>query len=175
MNTTTHEHCDAHETGRNHTGRDVNLETLSLDKSEQHFQAWVDSVRWQFAKTYAKKAPHEYTVTEWKPELDATFKQFVQFIRDHGQIDLYHGHPFTVYYLNGWKYWTMGDPLEETTLINRTCAEWCLRFKLTWIPPPGFKPMPVSQRESCRNILQAYDAICQTPSVRMSPLNNERE
>jgi hypothetical protein len=175
MNTTTQQHGDATQTRHDLSDQNVNMETLYRNEAERRFQAWVDSVRWQFAKTYAKKAPHEYTVTDWRPDLEAKFKECVLFIRKHGQIDLYHGHPFTVYYMNGWKYWTMGDLLEETTLINRTCAEWCVRFKLTWNPPSSFKPMLPTQCESCRKILLAYDAICQTPPAKISPVINEKE
>jgi hypothetical protein len=107
-------------------------------ESEKQFQEWVDSVRWQFAKTYAKNAPHEYTITEWRPELHETLRAFACFIREHGQIDLYHGHPFTVYYLNGWKYWSCDKDSDNATLINRTCEEWSVKFGLTWNPPKGF-------------------------------------
>ncbi len=169
MNITTQQQGNAHETIQTGDG------TLSRKEQERLFQTWVDSVRWQFAKTYAKKAPHEYTITEWKPELDATFKQFVLFIRQNGQIDLYHGHPFTVLYMNGWKYWTMGSPVEETTLINRTSEVWSTSFKLTWNPPASFNPMPPAQCESCLRILRAYDAICQTPPAKISPVIKEKE
>jgi hypothetical protein len=108
-------------------------------ESEKQFQEWVDSVHWKFAKTYAKHAPHEYTVTEWKPELGKTFTVLAHFICEHGQIDLYHGHPFTVYYLNGWKYWICDKNPDDATLINRTCEEWSVKFGLTWNPPAGFK------------------------------------
>jgi len=110
----------------------------SKDESEKQFQTWVDSVHWKFAKTYAKHAPHEYTVTEWKPELGKTFTALAHFICEHGQIDLYHGHPFTVYYLNGWKYWICDKDPDDATLINRTCEEWSVKFGLTWNPPKGF-------------------------------------
>ncbi len=111
----------------------------SKDESEKQFQTWVDSVHWKFSKTYAKHAPHEYTVTEWKPELGKTFTALAHFICERGQIDLYHGHPFTVYYLNGWKYWICDKDPDDATLINRTCEEWSVKFGLTWNPPAGFK------------------------------------
>lgn len=116
-------------------------------ESEKQFQEWVDSVHWKFAKTYAKHAPHEYSVTEWKPELGKTFTALARFICEHGQIDLYHGHPFTVYYLNGWKYWICDENPDEATLINRTCEEWSVKFGLTWNPPKGFKPVKNAGRD----------------------------
>ena len=116
----------------------IDLSPAERAQSEALFQAWVDCVYWQFAKTYAKKAPHEYTLVDWKPELAGTFRDIAAFIRAHGQIDPYHGHPFTVYYLNGWKYWDMDG------LINRTREEWCTQFNLTWNPPAWFNPAPSS-------------------------------
>lgn len=163
----TQQHGDAAQTTHPRSDQGVTLEALPRDEAEGGFQAWVDSVRWQFARTYAKKAPHEYTISAWRPELEARFKQCVVFIRKHGQVDRYHGRPFTVYYLNGWKYWTMGSPLEATALINRTCEDWCARFQLDWQPPACFAPMSPTRREACRRILQAYDAICQTPAAKV--------
>lgn len=119
----------------------------SREKAEQRLHDWVKSVRWQFAKKYAQKAPHEYTITDWNPEFDTTFKASVRFISRHGQIDLYHGHSFTVYYLNGRKYWTMGEPVAETELVNRPCEDWSTKLNLAWNPPAGFKTQADSPKE----------------------------
>jgi hypothetical protein len=101
-------------------------------------QAYVASVRWQFASTMPD-IPHWYTIRKWRPELDGAFVGFVRHIRSAGiRMDwpdppakpLYHNQYLL---LDGWKYWTMGDPHpgvvppietpETTTLINRARIE----------------------------------------------------
>ena len=65
--------------------------------------------------------PHEYTLRRRTPD-EATFERFVVFIREHGYTKLWKGDPHQYFDLDGWKYWTMGAPLEETILINRARA-----------------------------------------------------
>ena len=69
--------------------------------------------------------PHEYTVREWRPELEPQFFEFVELIRREGVVKpwpreapkpRYH---LTYLEIDGWEYWTMGAPLAETTVINR--------------------------------------------------------
>ncbi len=86
--------------------------------------AYIARVRWQFAKTMPQW-PHEYTVREWRPDLEPDFLGFAALIRGEGVIKpwpreadrpRYH---HTYLELDGWEYWTMGAPLPETTVINR--------------------------------------------------------
>jgi hypothetical protein len=70
-----------------------------------------------FAKTRPNN-PHFYTLAKnWNSRED--FEFVVQFIRDNCTVEYFYKKPYQVYYLNGWKYWTMGFPLEQTILINR--------------------------------------------------------
>jgi hypothetical protein len=108
--------------------------TYSLDEA----RAYIAAVRWQFAATMPR-IPHWYTVRKWRPELDDDFVAFVRYIRLTGiRIDwpdppakpLYRNQYLL---LDGWKYWTMGDPHpgvvppietpESTTLVNRARIE----------------------------------------------------
>lgn len=82
------------------------------------WRAFISLSRWTFAKTYAKKAPHEYTLRD-RTHSDATFCEFVQFIRDHGEKRYFWRKQYTYLMLDGWEYWTMGNPINETTVINR--------------------------------------------------------
>lgn len=84
------------------------------------FREYIPAVKWQFAKTYAKTSPHEYTVGKWKPEYQDKMVQIAWFIKKHGQHQMFKGYPYIVYFLDGWKYWTMDDNPDNTTLINRT-------------------------------------------------------
>lgn len=69
---------------------------------------------------YAKsmpKMPHHYTLREtWDSN---TFDYVVQKIRDMGVPERFFGKTYIYYYANGYKYWTMGNPVCETKLINR--------------------------------------------------------
>jgi hypothetical protein len=95
---------------------------MTFTQREAH--AYIAKVRWQFAKTMPQW-PHEYTVREWRPELDLDFLDFAGLIRREGVVKpwpresarpRYH---HTYLELDGWEYWTMGSPLPETTVINR--------------------------------------------------------
>ena len=44
-------------------------------------------------------------------------------IRTYGYIRRYKGYDYTSYDIDGWYYWTMGAPVEETILINRAQIE----------------------------------------------------
>ena len=72
---------------------------------------------WTFAKTMPEN-PHFYTLRKsWDD--DNFFVDCVQFIRDFGEIEVFKGRKYICLNLNGYKYWTMGAPLHQTTLINR--------------------------------------------------------
>jgi hypothetical protein len=87
-------------------------------------RTYVAAVRWQFAKTMPQW-PHEYTVREWRPELEEQFLAFVELIRRAGEVKpwpkdaLRPRYHHTYLEIDGWQYWTMGAPVAETTVINR--------------------------------------------------------
>jgi hypothetical protein len=86
--------------------------------NKKEINEYITSVKWQFAKTMPDN-PHEYTMTEWNPDKKELFDEFVLFIRKNGYEGYYFQKKFMYYDFDGYKYWTMGNPLEETTLINR--------------------------------------------------------
>lgn len=88
-------------------------------KSIEEIKEYIASVHWTFAKTYAETAPHEYTVRDWNPDKEELFVKFVEFIRKNGSVKTFWGNEYVYYNIDEWYYWTMGDPLEETILINR--------------------------------------------------------
>lgn len=72
---------------------------------------------YRFAKTMPEN-PHWYTLRKtWKRDED--FVEAVELIRRYGYTELYYGRPYTMFNLNGMKYWTMGAPIDITILINR--------------------------------------------------------
>ena len=48
-------------------------------------RAYIARVRWQFAKTMPRW-PHEYTVRQWRPDLDEEFSAFAALVRETGVI-----------------------------------------------------------------------------------------
>jgi hypothetical protein len=93
---------------------------VSFDQARRY----VAGARWQFAKTMPQW-PHEYTVRHWQPELEADFFAFAVLIRSNGIVKPWPPAPMTPRYrhtyleLNEWEYWTMGEPIPDTTVINR--------------------------------------------------------
>lgn len=76
---------------------------------------------WTFAKTYAKTWPHEYLVRDRVDK--EMFDQLVRHIREHGYQGHFYRKPITYFDEAGITYWTMGAPIEETTIINRCPKE----------------------------------------------------
>ena len=90
---------------------------------EAIIEKFIDSADWVFAKTYAKTAPHEYAVRDKTPSLEDEFVYFVKFIRKHGYKEKFWSKTHTYYDVGEYKYWTMGNPIEETTIINRAVVK----------------------------------------------------
>ena len=77
---------------------------------------FIEKNNWHFAKTMPQN-PHEYCL---RRETDETeFEEFVKLIRREGYQELYWGKMYICYNVGQYKYWTMGEPLEKTILINR--------------------------------------------------------
>lgn len=86
---------------------------------QEKIENYIRSVKWQNAKSYEKTAPHEYTIRWWRKDLEQDFIDFVLFIRANGVKERFYSKTFIYYYLGDYKYWTMGDPLETTWVLNR--------------------------------------------------------
>ena len=74
--------------------------------------------RWTFAKTMPW-CPHEYIVRDKCPLTEEEFLYFIDMQRRFGTPERWgrYNHPYL--YIDDHKYWTMGAPYEETTVINR--------------------------------------------------------
>jgi hypothetical protein len=94
-------------------------------------RAYIDEVFWKFASTMPQW-PHEYTVLRWRPEYEETFRAFVALIRTDGVVKPWPAdvpnprYRHTYLAIDGWDYWTMGEPVDEVELINRArlTREW---------------------------------------------------
>jgi hypothetical protein len=79
-------------------------------------EQFIARAPWRFAKTMADQ-PHEYTVRG--ETADEDFDWFVSYIREHSYRARYGGRFYTYLEVDRWRYWTMGAPVETTTIINR--------------------------------------------------------
>ena len=77
--------------------------------------------QWKFAKTMPF-APHEYIVKDRCPLTKDEFEYFVNMQREHGIRERWGKYNNPYLYINDYKYWTMGAPIEGTTVINRAKA-----------------------------------------------------
>ena len=88
-----------------------------LKGGNMDLKAFVAAQSWTFAKTYAKTWPHWYIVRKNVDE--ASFLEFVKIIRNNGYKGKFYNKEIIYYDLDEYTYWTMGAPIEETTIINR--------------------------------------------------------
>lgn len=76
----------------------------------------------KYAKTMPD-LPHWYTLREtWSDNKE--FDSCVRFIRKNGYAEVFKGMKYIMYNLNGYKYWTMGDLIVRTILINRALVSY---------------------------------------------------
>lgn len=89
--------------------------------SDKEIADFIERNTWYFAKTYASFCPHEYVVKNRLSEEDKDFfEKFAQHIRDNGWNAVYGSMGVNKYYAVGqYYYWTMGDPIPETIILNR--------------------------------------------------------
>jgi len=90
---------------------------LNYDK----LRSMIARCEWTFAKTMPF-APHEYIVKDKCPLTMDEFEYFVIMQREHGVNERWGKYNNPYLYIDDYKYWTMGAPLEETTVINRAKA-----------------------------------------------------
>jgi predicted DNA-binding transcriptional regulator YafY len=107
---------------------------------------FVESSQWTFAKTMSVW-PHEYLVRDRVDEND--FEDLVRHISAHGFEGRFYQMAITYFAEDGLLYWTMGAPLERTTIINR-CKEkdsYESRLQNGTLPPTSPKhDQPISQK-----------------------------
>lgn len=79
---------------------------------------YVRRCRWQWA-TSMIEVPHEYIHRDKCALTRDEFYYFVSAQRDNGVHERWGNYNFPYLYLDGYKYWTMGDPFETTWILNR--------------------------------------------------------
>jgi len=83
-------------------------------------RAFVESIKWTFAKTYAATWPHEYVVRS--PENAAMLLGLARHIFEHGTDGRFYSQVRKYHHEGGKVYWSMDPTPESTTLVNR-CDE----------------------------------------------------
>ena len=89
-----------------------------MQYDESYIRCLISSVQWTWAKTYLS-IPHEYIVRGRCGLTDQEFEYLVHAQREHGVYEQWHKYNLPYLYIDGYKYWTMGDAIENTTIINR--------------------------------------------------------
>jgi len=92
-----------------------------MSKFTDEIVNFIETEKWIFAKTYADTWPHEYIVRERVDE--HLFLKMVEHIRQFGYEGKFYSKTMVYFDHNGFIYWTMGAPIEETIIINRTQKE----------------------------------------------------
>ena len=86
----------------------------------RNLRVFVDAQVWTFARTMPEW-PHWYIVRD---RVDARlFEDLVRHIRAHGREGRFYDKALIYYEEDGLVYWTMGAPIEETTIVNRCRSE----------------------------------------------------
>ena len=99
-----------------------------MKKFSKELKNFIVNSKWIFAKTYAATWPHHYIVRDRVDE--ALFINLVKHIRCFGYEAPFYNKKYTYFEEEGYVYWTMGAPIEETTIINRCSKENTFEYRL---------------------------------------------
>jgi hypothetical protein len=97
-------------------------------KLPTNIKAFVSGQKWTFAKTYALTWPHEYIVRDHVDE--DLFILLVEHIRTFGYERNFYRKRITYFDEDEMVYWTMGAPINETTIVNRCKKEQTYEYRL---------------------------------------------
>jgi hypothetical protein len=99
----------------------------AVDEALDRARAFIEAAPWTFAKTYARFAPHEYTVRQQcrAQRLEAGFDDLAQLIEEAGFWRSWGGHRWRTIVIDDQAYWLyrVWVPVNERTVINRWHAD----------------------------------------------------
>lgn len=90
-----------------------------MNYSKEEVVDLLNKAEWKFAKTFAHKAPHWYSLLE-KWEDKNSFFNLTDSIQSLGNIEWFWGRKFIVFEHEGWKYWNMDGETKDRYLINKS-------------------------------------------------------
>ena len=99
----------------------------------QEIKEFISTCKWTYAKRMPKW-PHEYIVRKNVDE--ELFIRLVKHIREYGYEGKFYQCDITYFDEGGMTYWTLGAPIEETTIVNRCRKEdtYESRLKMGTLP-----------------------------------------
>lgn len=100
----------------------------------EELKRFVNNEEWTYAKTMPTW-PHEYLVRKRVDE--KLFEQLVTHIRSNGYEEWFYQMMLGYFEEDGLVYWTMGAPLNETTIINRCRKEDTFEYRSKTENLPG--------------------------------------
>ncbi len=86
----------------------------------------IEAAKWNFAWTYARTYPHEYTTKKWIDHEDHAL--LIEYIEVYGVSQPFNQQLYKYLYFGERKYWHMGNPRsevpeEQPNVINRTWVD----------------------------------------------------
>jgi len=96
------------------------INPLSVKTFNDKIKAFIKNATWTYAKTMPEW-PHEYIV-KYKVDNDL-FVETAKHIREFGYQGSFYDEYYTFFEEDGMVYWTMGEPIDETIIINRCKKE----------------------------------------------------
>ena len=81
-------------------------------------RSMIARCQWTFAKTMPW-APHEYIIRGKCPLTEEEFLYFIDMQRKYGKEERWGKNINPYLYIDDYKYWTMGAPVEDTLVMNR--------------------------------------------------------
>ena len=100
--------------------------STALGSFPEDLKCFTKEERWTYAKTMPEW-PHEYLVRERVNQ--ELFVRVVMHIRANGYDGRFYQRPIRYYDEDGWVYWTMGAPIDATTIINRCRKELSFEYR----------------------------------------------
>ena len=95
-------------------------------KFPENLEHFVSNEIWTRAKSPPDWA-HEYLVRD---RVDGgLFEQAVRHVRTNGRTGRFYSREFTYFEVAGLVYWTMGAPVDETTILNRCRKEDTFEYR----------------------------------------------
>jgi hypothetical protein len=88
---------------------------LAWPLTHREVEEWIAGRHWQQARS--RSNPHSYTLRQWGHE--KTFELIVLHIREYGYEAVFAGSVYTQYDCGDHFYWTMGNSLPTTVVLNR--------------------------------------------------------
>ena len=93
---------------------------MTVKPFNEKLKEFIRNEKWTYAKTMPEWE-HEYIVRDRVDE--NLFVEMVQHIRQHGYEANFYKRKITYFDEDGLTYWTMGEPLDKTIIINRCKKE----------------------------------------------------